>query len=306
MSKQTVNIRAIDTEELFQIIHASNGIYQSTLVKLLQCNRTSLESRLKTLKQNGLIHKKKSNKYFCYTNKYDFQNIQALDKQTELVSLFIELGFYTSRIQVLTNEKKQKQLYLSFFTLGNHLYKSSDKLKNQTRDYHNMLGYNSQKEFFTQFRNNRFTSFPVKISNIDQLYTDNYFTTSLDVPEILVIPTKEVLSSIESKLKDVSYSNRVNKNTEFIREDILIYISSEQKLLYFFKNSQYQYESKEITTPIDFFYYLTKYSYSKNSIYSSNESKDLTDAINLYRISLSNKRKFNTINKKFSKQKAQS
>ena len=50
MSKQTVNIRAIDTEELFQIIHASNGIYQSTLVKLLQCNRTSLESRLKTLK----------------------------------------------------------------------------------------------------------------------------------------------------------------------------------------------------------------------------------------------------------------
>lgn len=84
------------------------------------------------------------------------------------------------------------------------------------------------------------------------MYTDNYFTTSLDVPEILVIPTKEVLSSIESKLKDVSYSNRVNKNTEFIREDILIYISSEQKLLYFFKNSQYQYESKEITTPIDF------------------------------------------------------
>ena len=58
MSKQTVNIRAIDTEELFQIIHASNGIYQSTLVKLLQCNRTSLESRLKTLKQNELIHKR--------------------------------------------------------------------------------------------------------------------------------------------------------------------------------------------------------------------------------------------------------
>lgn len=146
MSKQTVNIRAIDTEELFQIIHASNGIYQSTLVKLLQCNRTSLESRLKTLKQNGLIHKKKSNKYFCYTNKYDFQNIQALDKQTELVSLFIELGFYTSRIQVLTNEKNKNNC-ISLFTLGNHLYKSSDKLKNQTRDYHNMLGYNSQKEF---------------------------------------------------------------------------------------------------------------------------------------------------------------
>ncbi|BDG69651.1 hypothetical protein FG877_00265 [Enterococcus casseliflavus] len=306
MSKQTVNIRAIDTEELFQIIHASNGIYQSTLTRLLQCNRTSLESRLKTLEQNELIYKKKSNKYFCYTNKYDFKNIQALNKQAELASLLIELGFYTSRIQVLTNEKKQKQLYLSLFTLGNHLYESSDKLRKQTRDYHNKLASSSQKDFFAQFRNNSFTSFPVKISNIEQLYTDNYFTTSLDVPEILVIPNKEPLSLIESKLKDLSYSNRVDKNTEFIRDDILIYISSEQRLLYFFKNNQYKYESKKITTPIDFFYYLSNYSHSKHAIYSSNASEELADAIKLYRISILNKRKFNTITKKSTKQKAQS
>ncbi|EKR9282549.1 hypothetical protein P9700_002832, partial [Enterococcus faecalis] len=49
MTTQFVNKRAIDTEELFQIINNSDGIFESTLLKVLQCNRISLESRLKTL-----------------------------------------------------------------------------------------------------------------------------------------------------------------------------------------------------------------------------------------------------------------
>ena len=55
MTTQFVNKRAIDTEELFQIINNSDGIYESALLKILQCNRISLESRLKTLEKNKMI-----------------------------------------------------------------------------------------------------------------------------------------------------------------------------------------------------------------------------------------------------------
>ena len=46
MTTQFVNKRAIDTEELFQLIDNSDGIYESTLLKMLQCNRISLETKI--------------------------------------------------------------------------------------------------------------------------------------------------------------------------------------------------------------------------------------------------------------------
>lgn len=51
MTTLIVNNRAIDSDELVDIIINSNGIYKSTLINLLQCNRISLEARLKTLKK---------------------------------------------------------------------------------------------------------------------------------------------------------------------------------------------------------------------------------------------------------------
>ncbi len=56
MKKNIVNKRAIDSDELLQLIVESNGIYESALEKLLQCNRISLEARLSTLKKH---------KWFC-------------------------------------------------------------------------------------------------------------------------------------------------------------------------------------------------------------------------------------------------
>lgn len=60
----SVNKRAIDSDELFQLIDNSGGIYESTLIKLLQCNRISLESRLQTLENNKMITKQKLRKKF--------------------------------------------------------------------------------------------------------------------------------------------------------------------------------------------------------------------------------------------------
>lgn len=55
MNTPIVNKRAIDSEELFQIINNAEGIYQSTLEKMLLCNRISLASRLDTLKRQKWI-----------------------------------------------------------------------------------------------------------------------------------------------------------------------------------------------------------------------------------------------------------
>lgn len=52
LKKYIVNKRAIDSDELLQLAIASNGIYESTLEKLLQCNRISLEARLSTLEKH--------------------------------------------------------------------------------------------------------------------------------------------------------------------------------------------------------------------------------------------------------------
>lgn len=64
LKKYIVNKRAIDNDELFQIINNSEGIYESTLIKLLQCNRISLEARLKTLENNKMISKQKIKNIF--------------------------------------------------------------------------------------------------------------------------------------------------------------------------------------------------------------------------------------------------
>ncbi|MGC2993762.1 hypothetical protein ACPTI2_13385, partial [Enterococcus faecalis] len=59
-----VTNRAIDSEELIDIIINATGIYENTLIKLLQCNRISLQALLKTLKKNKIISRGKSTKHY--------------------------------------------------------------------------------------------------------------------------------------------------------------------------------------------------------------------------------------------------
>jgi hypothetical protein len=77
MTTLFVNNRAIDSEELIDIITQSNGIYENTLIKLLQCNRISLEARLKTLKKNKIISRGKLNKHFYYVSNYDLKTYEG-------------------------------------------------------------------------------------------------------------------------------------------------------------------------------------------------------------------------------------
>lgn len=304
MNTLFVNNRAIDSEELVDIIINSNGIYENTLIKLLQCNRISLESRLKTLKKNKIISKGKLNKHFYYVDKYALKNMKDLDLQAMVVQNLVSIGLYTNKIQVINSLDKNKQLYLSVFTSGKYNYKNDEAIKKLANKRYNQLTSEENRKYFSQFIVNELTKLPIKVSSFSDMLQKRYYTTSIETVDILAIPTKEFIPTIQSSLADVSFRNLEN-NITLIRDDILIYLNDSNTLGYFVKENN-QYTLRAIHSVIDFFYYLTLNKNSKDSIYLSNDKSDYDNADNLYFQSYLNKEKYNTVKLKRDKQKAQS
>ncbi|MCE3182042.1 hypothetical protein [Enterococcus faecium] len=304
MNTLIVNNRAIDSEELLDIIAQSNGIYENTLIKLLQCNRISLESRLKTLKKNKIISKGKVNKHFYYVSNYDLKHMKDLDLQAMVVQYLVSIGLYTNKIQVIDSPYKNKQLYLSVFASGKYNYKNDESIKKLANKQYNQLTSEENRKYFSQFIVNELTKLPIKVSSFSNMLQKRYYTTSIETVDILAIPNKEYIPAIQSNLADVSFRNLEN-NATLIRDDILIYLNDSNTLGYFVKENN-QYTLRAIYSVVDFFYYLTLNKNSKDSIYLSNDKSDYDNADNLYFQSYLNKEKYNTVKLKRDKQKAQS
>ncbi|EGO9124789.1 hypothetical protein DW610_13320 [Enterococcus faecalis] len=299
-----VNNRAIDSEELIDIIINANGIYENTLIKLLQCNRISLEARLKTLKKNKIISKGKSNKHFYYVSNYDLKNMKDLDLQAMVVQYLVSIGLYTNKIQVIDSLDKNKQLYISVFASGKYNFKNDEAIKKLANMRVNQLFSEEGRKYFSQFIINELTKFPIRISSLSDKLQERYYTTSIDTVDILALPNKEFIPAIQSNLADVSFRN-FKKNTTLIRNDILIYLNDSNTLGYFTKEKN-QYKLQTIYSVVDFFYYLTLHQNSKDSIYLSNDKTEYDNSDNLYFQSYLNKEKYNTVQLKQGKQKAQS
>lgn len=303
MTTLFVNNRAIDSEELIDIITQSNGIYENTLIKLLQCNRISLEARLKTLKKNKIISRGKLNKHFYYVDKYDLKHMKDLDLQSMVVQYLVTIGLYTNKIQVIDSLDKNKQLYLSVFASGKYNYKNDKSIKKLANKRYNQLTSEEDRKYFSQFIINELTKFPIRVSSFSDMLQEKYYTTSLETVDILAIPNKEFIPAIQSNLADVSFRNLENNST-IVRNDILIYLMDSNKLCYFVKENN-QYRLRAIHSVVDFFYYLTLHKNSKDTIYLSNDKSDYDNADNLYFQSYLNKEKYNTIQLKRDKQKPQ-
>lgn len=299
-----VNNRAIDSEELVDIITQSNGIYEKTLIKLLQCNRISLEARLKTLKKNKIISKGKVNKHFYYVSNYDLKHMKDLDLQAMVVQYLVSIGLYTNKIQVIDSLNRNKQLYLSVFASGKYNFKNDESIKKLANMRVNQLTSEENRKYFSQFIINELTKLPIRVASFSDMLQERYYTTSLDTIDVLSIPTKEFVPAIQSNLADVSFRNLENNST-LIRNDILIYLNDSNKLCYFTKEKN-QYKLQVIHSVVDFFYYLTLHKNSKDAIYLSNDKTEYDNADNLYFQSYLNKEKYNTVQLKKDKQKAQS
>ncbi|MDT2481109.1 hypothetical protein P7D59_19495 [Enterococcus avium] len=304
MTTLIVNNRAIDSEELVDIIINANGIYENTLIKLLQCNRISLEARLKTLNKNKIISKGKLNKHFYYVDSYDLKKMKDLDLQSMVVQYLVSVGLYTNKIQVVDSPYKNKQLYISVFASGKHNYKNDETIKKLANKRFNQLASEEGRKYFSQFIINELTKFPIRISSLSDKLQERYYTTSLETVDILAIPNKEFIPAIQSNLADVSFRNFENNST-LIRNDILIFLNDSNELCYFVKEKN-QYTLQAINSVIDFFYYLTLHKSSKDAIYISNDKSDYDNTDNLYFQSYLNKEKYNTVQLKKDKQKPQS
>ncbi|EGO2792994.1 hypothetical protein ACOY19_02425 [Enterococcus faecium] len=303
MKKYIVNKRAISNEELLQLIIASNGIYESTLEKLLQCNRTSLEARLKTLEKHKWISKRKLSKHFYYAKKFDLANLKELDLQADALQKMLTLGFRTSSVSITTNQ--QKQVKASFHSAVKKIYTHKNfSQKPQAFQLFQQCISNENKELFSNFINYHHVEIPIQFSSI---YDENQliYTKSLDSLDIIAIPTMQQLPAIKKRLKDFS-RYRVKNNTTFIRDDILIYIQSYDSFFFYTKNDQQQWNLYQIDSLFEFIFYLANHFKSSKQLTFSNDKEEYKALETLYIKSSENRKQYNTIAKKKAKKEAQS
>lgn len=303
LKKYIVNKRAISNEELLQLIIASNGIYESTLEKLLQCNRTSLEARLKTLEKHKWISKRKLSKHFYYAKKFDLANLKELDLQADALQKMLTLGFRTSSVSITTNQ--QKQVKASFHSAVKKIYTHKNfSQKPQAFQLFQQCISNENKELFSNFINYHHVEIPIQFSSI---YDENQliYTKSLDSLDIIAIPTMQQLPAIKKRLKDFS-RYRVKNNTTFIRDDILIYIQSYDSFFFYTKNDQQQWNLYQIDSLFEFIFYLANHFKSSKQLTFSNDKEEYKALETLYIKSSENRKQYNTIAKKKAKKEAQS
>ncbi|WP_430596907.1 hypothetical protein [Enterococcus sp. DIV0174] len=303
MKKYIVNKRAIDNDELLQLIIASDGIYESTLQNLLQCNRTSLEARLKTLEKHKWISKRKLSKHFYFAKKFDLDNLNQLDLQADALQKMLTLGFRTSSVSITTNQKKQ--IVASFHSAVKKIYNHKNfSQKPQAFQLFNQCLSNENKELFSKFINHHHVEVPIHFSSI---YDKNLpiHTYSLDALDVIAIPTMQQLPAIKKRLEDFS-RYRVKNNTTFIRDDILLYIQSKDCFFFYSKNEQRQWILYKVDSLFEFIFYLSNYFKSSKQINFSNDEEKYKTLETLYVKSSKNRKQYNTIGKKNAKKEAQS
>ncbi|MDT2229840.1 hypothetical protein [Enterococcus faecium] len=289
----------IDGDELLQLIIDSNGIYESTLEKLLQCNRISLEARLSTLEKHKWISKKKLSKYFYYSKKFDLDNLNHLDLQADALQKMLALGFRTNKISI---NNQQKQVTASFHSAVKKIYNHKNfSQKPQAFQLFNQCLSNENKELFSKFINHHHVEIPIQFSSI---YEKNQLipTYSLDSLDVIAIPTKQQLPIIREKLKDFNMY-RVKNNTEFIRDDILLYIQSEDCFFFYTKNEQLKWILYKVDSLFEFIFYLSNYFKSSKQLTFSNDKEKYKALEALYTKSSENRIQYNTIAKKNEKKK---
>ena len=302
MKKYIVNKRAIDGDELLQLIIESDGIYESTLLNLLQCNRIGLEARLKTLEKHKWISKKKLSKHFYYAKKFDLDNLNHLDLQADALQKMLALGFRTNKISISNHPK---QVTASFHSAVKKIYNHKNfSQKPQAYQLFNQCLSNESKELFSKFINHHHVEIPIQFSSIYDK-SQSIHTHSLDTLDVIAIPTTQQLPNIKEKLKDFNMY-RVKNNTGFIRDDILIYIKSEDCFFFYTRNEQYQWILYKVDSLFGFIYYLANYFKSSKQIIFSNDEEKYRALATLYTKSSENRKQYNTIAKKEAKKEAQS
>lgn len=292
----TENRRAIDTDELLQIIDASEGIYLSTLVEILQCNRVNLSKRLKVLEKNKFIKSIKADKTIYYTKKYDFKNVKSLEIQANFIHHFNDINtIFHSKLGVQTSYQKEKQLILSILFKSENFQKVVERNKAIFDNRDSLFQKESdKKDYWTHLRSEAI-HMNFRLCAIDNENLMTYTTGNYDYSDILVISDDNLISKIKKRLQPKNYNT---DKKDRIRNDILIYNYKTDKLYFFI--AEKSYTTTYSLLKINDVYLLIQYFFvtdnDRTTIVATDDNQNIRNWTALYEKSEANKKRYNTVN----------
>ncbi|MBE9882411.1 hypothetical protein [Enterococcus faecium] len=293
------NQRAIDTEELLQVLDESEGIYLSTLVDILQCNRINLIKRLKVLEKNSFIKSIKADKKIYYRKKYDLKNVNALAKQAEFLNsnFLLSDNIYYSKVSVQTSAFQNKSLVLNLIFHTKKCHNTYDSNKYAPIFEHRDLQFTnaSDKKQYWQHLYSEAIKIVLNLTFIDYKSFNQYSTENYNYSDILLIEDDSLLRKIQEQLQKDFYMN--NKKNKF-RTDILIF-NSKNDTLYYFEKKYIHGQIKYINTPmLDIFMFIQHFFLNKSrrvAIEYTISTEEFEEWIALYKKSKINKQLYNTV-----------
>lgn len=108
----TLNNRKINTAELLSIVNNSDGIYESDLLKLLNCNNSRLNKVLADYAKDRVIKKDKIKQNYYYKSKIDLNNLESTQNLVSFMDIINKFKIKYSRVSLKKLTKQKKSLYL--------------------------------------------------------------------------------------------------------------------------------------------------------------------------------------------------
>lgn len=109
----TLNNRKINTAELLSIVNNSDGIYESDLLKLLNCNNSRLNNVLANYAKDRVIKKDKIKQNYYYKSKIDLDNLDNVKNLISFMNIINKFKIKYSRVNLKkVGKTKEKALII--------------------------------------------------------------------------------------------------------------------------------------------------------------------------------------------------
>ncbi|WP_142965805.1 hypothetical protein [Enterococcus casseliflavus] len=145
----TLNNRKINTTELLSIVNNSDGIYESDLLKLLNCNNSRLNNILAKYTRDKVIKKEKIKQNIYYKKSLDLENLRNINHLISFMDIINKFGIKYSRVNLKKDVRtKEKSLFIdTIIDFKDVLRKYKLKVSNINYDNLNELKVEESKQY---------------------------------------------------------------------------------------------------------------------------------------------------------------
>ncbi|MGM8155796.1 hypothetical protein [Enterococcus faecalis] len=145
----TLNNRKINTAELLSIVNNSDGIYESDLLKILNCNNSRLNKVLADYAKDRVIKKDKIKQNIYYKKSLDLENLRNINHLISFMDIINKFKIKYSRVNLKKDGKtKDKSLFIdTIIDFKDVLRKYKLKVSNINYDNLNELKVEETKQY---------------------------------------------------------------------------------------------------------------------------------------------------------------